>query len=169
MVGSAGSDEKCEWVKKELHADAIFNYKKPQNGSIGAALDELCPNGIDIDFENVGGEQYEEVLKRMNKGGRISVCGWISGYDSSAPLWDATKFETDRASRDLEYVKFFLVSDYYKDHRAEMMQKTTEWILDGSFKVKEDVKDGLENAPAAFIGMLRGDNFGKAVIRIKAE
>lgn len=96
VVGSAGSDDKCEFVAKELHADACFNYKKPPGGSIGAALKEACPKGIDINFENVGGETYEEVLKLMNKQGRVSVCGWISAYHSNVSVaqllhgyWDA--------------------------------------------------------------------------------
>ncbi|KAI9028745.1 oxidoreductase [Hyaloraphidium curvatum] len=170
VVGSAGSDDKCEWVKEELGADEVFNYKKPPGGSIAAAVKAACPEGIDVNFENVGGETYQAVLENMNKGGRISVCGWISGYNSNAPLFPGPeKWQADKESRGLEYVKFFLVSDYYKDHREEMMRKTTEWIKDGSFKVREDVTDGLEKAPEAFIGMLAGKNFGKAVVRIKKE
>jgi NADPH-dependent curcumin reductase CurA len=110
VVGSAGSDDKCALVEKELKADKCINYK---TAKIEEAIKAACPKGIDINFENVGGEQYEAVLNNMNKGGRVPVCGWISGYNSSGPLFSAEKFEADAKAHDLEFVKFFLVSNYY--------------------------------------------------------
>ncbi|KAI9028791.1 hypothetical protein DFJ74DRAFT_703751 [Hyaloraphidium curvatum] len=170
VVGCAGSDEKCEWVKKELGADECLNYKKPPGGSIAAAVKAACPNGIDVNFENVGGEIYEAVLANMNKGGRVSVCGWITDYNKSSMGGTPERLEQDRVDKDLEYCRWFLVSaPEFKEHVAEQQKKTTEWILDGSMKVKEDIRDGLEQAPAAFIDMLQGGNFGKAVVRIKKE
>lgn len=106
----------------------------------------------------------------MNPNGRVSVCGWVGAdsYNTNRKLFEADKFTTDAAAHNLEYVKFFLVGAYYSQ-MEEQQKKTAEWLLDGSVVARDDVRDGLENAAGYFIGMLKGENFGKATIRIKQE
>ncbi|KXS13424.1 oxidoreductase-like protein [Gonapodya prolifera JEL478] len=167
VVGSAGSDDKVAFLKNELGFDEAFNYKKPPGGSIKAALQQACPKGIDINFENVGGETYDAALSLMNPQGRIPVCGWISGYNSSNAFPPPEKFEADRVKHNLSVLRFFIQVEFAKgDTPKEHREKTEAWILDGSLKVKDDVREGLDNAAAYFCGMLKGENFGKATIKV---
>ncbi len=160
VIGSAGSDEKCDWLTRDLGFDAAFNYKKTTPDE---ALTEHAPDGIDVYFDNVGGEISEAVVPRMNVGGRISVCGQISQYNLSAPEMGPRQtwhFIVKRLT-----MRGFLVFDFAERY-DEALRQLAGWIDAGQLSYREDIVAGLENAPAAFIGMLTGDNIGKRLIHL---
>ncbi|KAI0376236.1 NAD(P)-binding protein [Hypomontagnella monticulosa] len=165
VIGSVGSDEKLDYITKELGFDGGFNYKKE---SAFDALPRLAPNGIDIYFENVGGEQLDAALNNMNTLGRIPVCGMISGYNQPADQRYGVKGLFQLISK-LITMQGFLVRQpefgpaYFQEHQ----QTVQKWIAEGSFKAKLHVTEGIENAAEGFVGMLKGENFGKAVLKIK--
>ncbi|KAI1104789.1 NAD(P)-binding protein [Jackrogersella minutella] len=169
VIGSVGSDEKLDFIMNELGFDGGFNYKKE---SAFEALPRLAPNGIDIYFENVGGEQLEAALNNMNTHGRIPVCGMvramISGYNVPPDQRYGVKSLFLLISK-LITMQGFLVGQpefgpaYFKEHQETVQ----EWIAEGSLKAKLDVTEGIDNAAEGFVGMLKGDNFGKAVLKIK--
>ncbi|KAI0171710.1 NAD(P)-binding protein [Hypoxylon sp. FL1284] len=165
VVGSVGSDEKLDYITKQLGFDGGFNYKKEKADD---ALKRLAPNGIDIYFENVGGEQLDAALANMNTHGRIPVCGMISGYNSPPEERYGVKNLFLIVSK-LLTVQGFLVGQpefgaaYFEEH-----QKTVQkWIADGSFNAKLHVTEGIDNAAEGLLGMYRGENFGKAVLKIR--
>ncbi|KAK7746032.1 hypothetical protein SLS53_002754 [Cytospora paraplurivora] len=165
VIGSVGSDEKLEFITKELGFDAGTNYKKEHPSD---ALKRLAPDGIDIYFENVGGETLDAALEAMNNKGRVVGCGMISQYN----IKDASE---RYGVKNLVYLftkrltlEGFIVGDpdfgpvYAKEHQEKMQQ----WLADGSFKAKLSVTEGIDNAAQGFIGLLEGKNFGKAVLKI---
>jgi NADPH-dependent curcumin reductase CurA len=160
VVGSAGSDDKVAWLTREAGYDAAFNYKT--SGPLGAALGEHCPKGIDVYFENVGGAMLDAVLTRMNVRGRIAACGMISQYNLEQPegVHNLMAVVGNRLT-----IQGFIVSDHF-DRLPQFIQQMTGWLADGKVVYREDVAEGIENAPAAFIGMLKGENFGKQVVKI---
>ncbi|KAK0648235.1 hypothetical protein B0T16DRAFT_348296 [Cercophora newfieldiana] len=167
VIGSVGDDAKLEFITKELGFDGGFNYKKEKPAD---ALERLAPEGIDIYYENVGGEQLEAALDKMNMHGRVVACGMISQYNAKPEERYGVKnlflFISKRIT-----MQGFIVSDkdfgpkYAKEHQ-ETMQK---WLADGSFPAKIHVTEGIDNAADGLVGMLEGKNFGKAVIKIKDE
>ncbi|NQV22426.1 MAG: NADP-dependent oxidoreductase, partial [Rhodospirillales bacterium] len=143
--------------------DAAFNYK---TRDLNEALAETCPDGIDVNFENVGGKMLEAVLNRMNHGGRIIFCGSISGYNETTPqpgpnnLMNIVRQEiTMRGFIVMSYGH--LMGDFYRDMR--------QWLKDGSVKYRETIIEGIEKAPEAFMGMLRGENFGKMIVQVSDD
>ena len=160
VVGTVGSDEKLQYILDELGFDAGINHKTAD--SLGAALDEACPQGIDVYFENVGGAMLDAVLARVNPFARIIACGMISQYNLERPA-GIHNLMSIIANRVL--VQGFIVSDHFA-RRPEFHAEMGGWLKQGKIKYREDVTEGIENAPAAFIGMLKGENFGKAVIEI---
>lgn len=161
VVGIAGSDEKCRWITDDLGMDAAINYKK-QN--VLEALKAACPDGIDVYFDNVGGDILEAVLFQMNLYGRIACCGAVSQYDTGSPQ------PGPRGIPGLIVVKRltmqgFIVSDFFKE-RAQATAQLAKWVSEGKLKVREEVIDGLENAPSALIGLLHGENIGKRMIKV---
>jgi hypothetical protein len=161
VVGSAGSDRKVRHIVDVLGFDAAFNYKTVP--SIGAALDEHCPNGIDIYFDNVGGAILEAALFNMAPFGRVVCCGAISQYDT-------TEMTSPRGIPGVIVFKRlklqgFIVSDF-ADKDAEASRDLMAWTAEGKLKVVEDVLEGLERAPEGLIGLLHGDNIGKRMVRI---
>ncbi|KAI1371784.1 NAD(P)-binding protein [Hypoxylon crocopeplum] len=165
VVGSVGSDEKLRYITKELGFDGGFNYKKE---SAFDALPRLAPDGIDIYFENVGGEQLDAALNNMNTHGRIPACGMISGYNQPPDQRYGVKGLSQVVTK-LITMKGFLVSqpDFGGAYFEEHQQKVQKWIVDGSFEAKLDVTEGIDKAAEGFVGMLKGENFGKAVLRIR--
>ena len=162
VVGIAGSDEKCNWLKNDLKVDEVINYKKDD---ILESLKEKCPEGIDIYFENVGGETLDAALTLMNNYGRIPVCGLISMYND----WETPgpKMFRNILMKRLT-VKGFLVSDYL-DRYAESLQSLSEWMAEGKIKYKVDIVEGIENAPSAVNKLFTGENNGKLVIKVSDE
>lgn len=162
VVGIAGSDEKCNWLKNDLKVDEVINYKKDD---ILESLKEKCPEGIDIYFENVGGETLDAALTLMNNYGRIPVCGLISMYND----WETPgpKMFRNILMKRLT-VKGFLVSDYL-DRYAESLGALSEWMAEGKIQYKVDIVEGIENAPSAVNKLFTGENTGKLVIKVSDE
>ncbi|KAH8169202.1 zinc-binding dehydrogenase domain-containing protein [Sarocladium implicatum] len=164
VIGSVGSDDKLDFITKELGFDAGFNYKKE---SPADALKRLAPEGIDIYFENVGAEHLEAALNSIRDYGRVAVCGLIADYNKPAEKRSALKNYHQILFKQLK-VEGFLVGSpgfgpaYFKEHQENMQA----WIKDGSVKAKLHITEGIDNAAEGFIGMLEGDNFGKAVLKI---
>lgn len=161
VVGSAGSDTKVAWLKKELGVDAAFNYKKSDN--LSKTLRQHAPNGVDIYFENVGGAHLEAALANMNQNGRIPVCGMISQYNATTPSAAPGNLTSIIGQRLL--LKGFIVSDYMP-RTAEFYADMGKWLASGQIKLQETIIDGIENAPSAFIGLFTGENLGKMVVKL---
>jgi hypothetical protein len=158
VVGIAGTDEKCSWLTKDLGFDAAINYKLPDwKEKLAAAV----PNGIDIDFENVGGEIMNAVVDRMNLHGRVILCGFISGYTREAPNMISLGTAIVKRLR----VEGFLVLDY----AARFMEAATQlgqWKMFGKIKDRETIVEGLEKAPDAINMLFTGGNTGKLIVKV---
>jgi len=161
-VGIAGSSDKCDYVVRELGFDACVNYK---TGDLVQALRKACPAGIDVYFENVGGDVQKAVLQLINTNARIPLCGLISEYNAveppSGPNWRPLLI--NRA-----LIKGFIVSDHV-NRMGDFLADCSRWVREGKLKYREDVVVGLENAPEAFIGLLQGKNFGKLLVRVSED
>lgn len=160
VVGIAGGAEKCAWIVDELGFDAAVDYKA---GDFHKKLKEATPAGIDVYFDNVGGDVLEAVLFRMNLKGRIACCGAVSQYDTASP-------KGVRGVPGLIVVKRlrmegFIVMDFPDEVDAALAQLRT-WVAEGKLKVQEDVIDGIENLPRALIGLLAGENRGKRMVKV---
>ncbi len=163
VVGSAGSDAKVAHIVDVLGFDAAFNYKTVS--SIGDALDEHCPNGIDIYFENVGGETLEAVLDRINEGARIPVCGMISQYDSDVRYEPRNLGNLEAKSALMQKFSIYEHMDQYDEY----LPWVAERMKAGKIVYFEDIVDGIDNTIDAFIGMMNGDNLGKRLIRVSDD
>jgi hypothetical protein len=161
VVGVAGSDTKVSWLLDELGFDAAFNYRTTANGH--GELKALCPAGVDVYFDNVGGVITDAVMRLINVGARISVCGQISQYNlerpEQGPRW-LGQLIVKQAK-----VQGFLVSAYATRYSAALEQ-LAGWLKQGKLKYREDVAQGIEAAPQAFIGMLQGKNQGKQLVQL---
>jgi NADPH-dependent curcumin reductase CurA len=161
-VGIAGSADKCRYVVDELGFDACVNYK---TDDLVPALRAACPNGVDVYFENVGGAVFAAILRLINKGARIPLCGIISEYNAtgnpSGP--NLRPLLVQRAT-----IKGFIVSDH-PDRAPAFAQEVAPLVMTGRIKFREDIVDGLDNAPSAFIGLLAGKNFGKLMVRVSPD
>jgi len=161
VVGIAGGKDKCHWLTSELGFDAAVDYK---DGAVFKALRAAAPKGIDVYFDNVGGDILEACLPQMNNYGRISCCGAISQYDGTPSA------HGPRGVPGLIVVKRlimqgFIVMDYMKE-RDKALAELQGWVASGKLKVQEDVINGLENTPKALIGLLAGENRGKRMIKV---
>jgi len=163
-VGLAGSDEKCAWLTGELGFDAAINYK---TGEVRQALKEHCPDGIDVYFDNTGGEILEAALSRMNLRGRVVCSGVVSQYDTAAPAPGPRGVPGLVVTKRLR-MEGFIVSDFFRQ-RAEATEQLAGWIADGQLVVREDILEGIEAAPRGLIGLLRGENIGKRMVRVGPE
>ena len=161
VIGSAGSAEKVAWLQNEVGVDHAFNYKEVD--SVGRKLRELAPKGIDIYFENVGGDHLEGALANMRVNGRIPVCGMISVYNATKPIPGPTNLTSIIGNRLL--LKGFIVSDY-QARSAEFYADMAAWLTTGQIKYEETILDGIENAPEAFIGLFTGTNKGKMLVKL---
>jgi NADPH-dependent curcumin reductase len=158
-VGIAGSADKCRYVVEELGLDACINYKTQD---LVPALRAACPGGVDIYFENVGGAVFPAVLSVINRGARIPLCGLIAEYNATEAMGgpNLRPLLVQRAM-----IKGFIISDH-NDRAGAFLQECTPLVRDGRLKYREDIVDGLDAAPAAFIGLLEGKNFGKLLVRV---
>jgi NADPH-dependent curcumin reductase CurA len=159
VVGIAGAKEKCDYVVSQLGFDACVNYKTDE---LGPALAAACPRGIDVYFENVGGEITEAVVQLLNPFARVPLCGLISQYNATGPI-TGPNWRVLLTNRVL--VKGFIVSDHL-DRMPAFLADVGRWVREGKIKYREDVVNGLDNAPAAFIGLLQGKNFGKLIVKV---
>lgn len=154
---------KCRWLSEELGADAVIDYKAED---LAAGLARACPEGIDVDFENVGGRTLDAVLARINRGARIALCGLISQYNASAPEPGPSNLGQLLMQRGR--MQGFIVLDYL-DRAQEAAEKLIAWHLAGRLKYRLDVSDGLESAPAALHKLFTGANTGKLLLRVSDE
>ena len=157
-VGIAGGKEKCSYAVVELGFDACIDYKSQD---VARALKDAAPQGVDGYFENVGGEMLNAVLPRMNAFGRIALCGLIAGYDGQPiPITNPTWFLTSRLK-----MQGFIVTEHM-DVWPQALKELGMQVATGGVKYRETIAHGLENAPQAFLGMLRGANFGKQLVKL---
>ena len=161
-VGIAGGPDKCRYAVEELGFDACIDYKlHPNAASLSKALKQACPDGIDGYFENVGGIVLDAVLLRMNAFGRIALCGVIAGYDGQPmPLTQPALILTNRLK-----VQGFIVSEHM-DIWPEALKELATLVATGKLRPRETVAEGLESAPQAFLGLLKGKNFGKQLVKL---
>ena len=162
-VGIAGGAEKCAWVVEELGFDACVDYR---GGSLFKDLKRACPDGIDVYFDNVGGDVLETMLFQMNMKGRVVCCGAVSQYDSAAPSGPRNLPGMMVVKR--LRMEGFIVFDF-PEHAEKAAADLRQWLAEGKLKVVEDIVDGLENAPQALIGLLAGDNRGKRMVRVAPD
>jgi NADPH-dependent curcumin reductase CurA len=163
VVGMAGSEDKCDWLRDELGFDAVINYKTC--GDYQSAITEACPDGVDMYFDNVGGEILEAALLCLNRLARVAVCGWISSYnDEKAPsvanLWQLVARSVT--------IRGFIIPDYL-DRFGEGTAQLAEWVAAGKIQFREDIVDGLDNVLPAFLRLFDGSNTGKLVIRLPED
>ncbi len=163
VIGIAGSDGKCRWITEELGFDGAINYKRE---NVGARLDELCPNGIDVNFENVGGEIMEAVMQRMNNYSRMPLCGLISTYNDTEPAPGPRTWPLILMRR--IKVQGFIVLDFLP-RIAECIADLGKWLAQGRLKVRVDVRHGLENAIATVRELYSGGNTGKLLLQVGPE
>jgi NADPH-dependent curcumin reductase CurA len=163
VIGVAGGPEKCGYCVDELGFDACVDYKA---GAIDEALAAACPDGVDIYFENVGGVVTRAVAGLLNEGARVPICGYVSLYNSEKdPATVETPFTVFRGLANPPEHRFFLVREWY-DEWLDASRTLAGWIQSGELKYRETIADGIESAPAAFRGMLVGENFGKQLVRV---
>lgn len=161
VVGIAGGAEKCAWLTRELGFDAAVDYK---GGDLSKALKAAAANGIDVYFDNTGGDILETCLFQMNAKGRIACCGAVSQYDG-APAPHGPRGIPGLLVVKRLVMQGFIVMDYYGEREAALADLQS-WVAAGKLKVREDIIDGLENTPRALIGLLAGDNRGKRMVKV---
>jgi NADPH-dependent curcumin reductase len=164
-VGIAGGADKCRYVVDELRFEACIDHRAPD---LAAQLAAACPKGIDVYFENVGGAVWQAVLPLLNTYARVPVCGLIAQYSAAGQaagpnLLPATMREILTKSLTL---RGFINTEFVAEHYADFLKVVAAGIADGRIRYREDITDGFENAPAAFMGLLQGKNFGKALVRV---
>jgi NADPH-dependent curcumin reductase CurA len=164
VVGIAGGAEKCRYVQDELGFDDCIDHRAPE---FADRLKTACPKGIDVYFENVGGRVFEAVFPLLNPFARVPVCGLISQYNAASPPQSAVSLpQLMRATLTKRLtIRGFIVTDF-ATHQADFLRDMSAWLKEGRIKYREDIVEGLEQAPRALIGLLRGENFGKRLIRV---
>lgn len=161
VIGVAGSDDKCAWLKNDLGFDHAINYK---TADIGAELKKIAPDGVDCYFDNVGGTISSTVINQMRDYGRIAVCGSISVYNSPVSEWPKVPIlQPTFVFKQLTMQGFLVWS--FNDRLTEAIAALKQWTVEGKIANRETVTDGFENMPQAFIDMLEGKNTGKAVVK----
>jgi NADPH-dependent curcumin reductase CurA len=161
VVGSAGSDEKCRFLTEELGIDKAINYRKAKD--LTAAVHDAFPEGIDVYFENVGGEHLVAALNNMRPNGRIPLCGMIDQYNATElPAGPGNLVMAIGMSLTL---KGYIVSNHY-DMMPKFLEDMAKWVKEGKMKWRETILEGIEKAPEAFIGLFKGDNFGKMLVKL---
>src|SRR5216684_2518957 len=162
-VGIAVGKEKCDYVKRELGFDDCLDHRDP---NLAAKLKEACPKGIDVYFENVGGAVFEAVFPLLNTFARIPVCGLIAQYndtEATVPKWASSMMRSVLTKR--LTIRGFIVSDFAARH-PDFVRDMSQWVREGKVKHREFVTEGLDSAPGAFMGLLKGANFGKQLVRV---
>ncbi|CAM3752454.1 NADPH:quinone reductase [Bordetella sputigena] len=162
-IGIAGGPDKCAYVKDELGFDAVVDHRDPD---FPARLARACPDGVDVYFENVGGAVWQAVLPLLNKYARVPVCGLIADYDGAVSDGPNRLPATMREvlSRSLTLRGF--INTEFAEHYPDFLREVGQAVASGRIRYREDIVDGLENAPRAFMGMLKGANFGKLLVRV---
>ncbi len=161
VVGSVGSDDKAQWLLDECGVDEVINYKSC--GDLTAALAKAAPDGVDVYFENVGGEHLQAALNVMNHFGRIAACGMIATYNNAEPAPGPNNLMLIVGKK--VRINGFIVFDH-DDMRAQFLSDMESWIAEGKIKTRETVVEGLDNAVDAFLALFSGDNFGKMIVKL---
>jgi len=161
VVGIAGTGAKCRWLTEELGFDAAINYRSC--GDLENAIREACPDGVDVYFENVGGEILDAALMNINKYARIPFCGRISVYNEQGKV--PGPYNMWQILAQTARLEGFLVSDFFPEF-AECVPEMAEWVKQGKIKFNEDIVEGLENTPAAFLKLFDGSNNGKLMVKV---
>ena len=164
-IGIAGGSEKCRYVKEELQFDDCLDYK---SGNFAEKLGLACPDGVDIYFENVGGEVTKTVAPLLNEGARVPICGYISNYNDEDITKAETPFHILKQLKTVPEHRFFVVYEW-QDRYEEATRQLGQWTKDGLLKYRESIGEGLENAPELFRGLLKGKNFGKQLVKVAEE
>jgi NADPH-dependent curcumin reductase len=165
-VGIAGGKDKCDYVKRELGFDDCLDHRDP---NLASRLKEACPKGIDVYFENVGGAVFEAVFPLLNAFARMPVCGLIADYNAvygeqaKGPNLAPAILRSTLVKR--LTIRGFIVSDFAARH-ADFLRDMSQWVREGKVKHRESVTEGLDSAPGAFMGLLKGANFGKQLVRV---
>ena len=159
VIGTAGSSEKIRYIVDELGFDAGVNYKQE---NVSARLSELCPDGVDGYFDNVGGETTDAVLDNLATGARIAICGQISQYNDDATAMGPRNLRSLLVAQ--ARMQGFLVFEFAQRHPMAL-ERLTKWVMDDTIKYREDVVEGFEEMPRALIGMMHGANFGKLLVK----
>jgi len=162
VIGSAGSDDKVKLLLEEYGFDAAFNYK---SGSVHEQLKAAAPDGIDVYFDNVGGDHLEAAIGQLNRNGRIAVCGMISIYNNTEAAPGPRNLA--RLIQTRGRIEGFLVGDHY-DLQPQFVREVGAWVRSGELKYRETVVEGIENNLEAFLGVLRGENTGKMIVKLGA-
>jgi len=163
VVGIAGGQAKCDWVVKELGFDACIDYKA---GDVKAGLKAHCPQGVDVYFDNVGGEILDAVLTRITRGARIIICGAISQYNNTTPVKGPANYLSLLVNRArMEGIVVFDYADRYPVAIAEM----ATYLKAGTMKSREDVVVGLDTFPETLLKLFNGENFGKLVLQVAPD
>jgi NADPH-dependent curcumin reductase CurA len=160
VIGSAGSPEKVRYVTEELGFDAAFDY---HDGKVADLLAQAAPDGIDVYFDNVGGEHLEAAIGALNQHGRVALCGAISNYNATEPQPGPHNMHLVIGKR--VTLRGFIVGDHVH-LLPDFTREVGTWLSEGRIRYRETVVDGLENAPQAFIGLLRGENTGKMLVKL---
>ena len=161
VIGITGSEEKAKWLTQNLGFDGVVNYK---NENLVKDLKELCPNKVDVYFDNVGGDIFETIMFGMNNHGRVICCGALSQYDQAPPKSGPRGIPGIIVTKRLS-LRGFIVMDF-DDQKEEANKQLLEWINNKELLVAEDIVEGLENTPSALIGLLNGENKGKRIVKI---
>uniref|UniRef100_UPI00398E3A1A prostaglandin reductase 2 isoform X2 n=1 Tax=Pristiophorus japonicus TaxID=55135 RepID=UPI00398E3A1A len=163
IVGICGTDEKCQVLVSEMGFDAAINYKKD---NIAEKLQGYCPGGVDIYFDNVGGDISNIIISQMNKNSHIILCGQISQYNKDVPYPPPLPPPTQAILKDQNITRErFMVFNYSDKHEAGLLQ-LSQWLKEGKLKIRETVVNGLENVGAAFQSMMKGGNIGKQIVLV---
>ena len=161
VIGIAGSAQKIAYLENDLGLDKGINYK--QVDDMAAAIKEACPNGVDVFFDNVGGELFDAVFANINRHARISICGQIADYNESNPPQGPRPMHA--LIKQSARMEGFVVYDF-KEEFDNAKQQIAEWYNNGDIIYKENLIEGFDNIPAAFIGLFSGDNIGKQIIKV---
>ena len=165
VVGIAGGPEKCRYAVEELGFNACVDHR---GHDLPARLAHACPDGIDVYFENVGGAVFEAVLPLLNVHARVPLCGLIAQYNDQEPSEGMNRLPLllrTMLTRRIE-MQGFIIYDDYAPHFGKFFEDMSSWVAEGKIKYREDIVEGLENAPQAFIHLLEGKNFGKLIVRV---
>ncbi|MCC5858936.1 MAG: NADP-dependent oxidoreductase [Ectothiorhodospiraceae bacterium] len=163
VVGIAGGAEKCRWLTEQLGFDGAIDYRTE---NVGQRLDALCPGGVDVQFENVGGEIMDAVYSRLNQDGRMALCGMISGYNDERPMPGPSDFGRILMKR--LTVRGFIILDFQKRF-PEGLEALSRWVLQGDLKWKNHVLEGIDQAHEGLALLFRGGNDGKLMVRLSPE
>jgi hypothetical protein len=159
-VGIAGGSKKCDYTIKELGFDGCIDYKR---GPIFPGMAQYCPDGVDIYFDNVGGDILDAVLTRIRMKARVIICGAISQYNNTAPIQGPKNYMSLLVNR--ARMEGFVVFDYASRY-GEAQRQLGQWLAEGRLKSKEDIVDGIETFPESLLKLFAGENFGKLILRV---